>query len=113
MPELRAGTKILTAGVLAPFEVLANRYGDCDSKSLLFATLVGHIPGKKVILVEFENHVIAGYSGKAKKGQKSLRLGGKSYILCETSSPSWTPGELDKKLIGKINSKSFEIIVLN
>ncbi|HDO23809.1 MAG TPA: hypothetical protein ENG99_01175 [bacterium] len=80
---------------------------------MLFATLIGHIPGKKVVLVEFEDHVIAGYSGKAKKRQKSLRLSGKSYILCETSSPSWPPGKLDKKLIRKINAKSFEVIVLN
>ena len=113
LPRLRAGTKILTAGLLTPLEVLANKYGDCDSKSLLFATLVGHMPGKKVILVEFKDHVITGYSGKAKRGQKFLRLGGRKYILCETSSPSWPPGELDKKLVRKINTKDFEVILLN
>ena len=91
-PDQRSGLVVL--GVLPPVEALAAGYGDCDTKSLLFASLVDDGRGPEVILLRGPEHMIAAVEcGESEAGYK-IKVYGKVFLLCECSHGVWLPGQI-------------------
>jgi hypothetical protein len=85
--------------------VLVQGAGDCDSKSAAFCALWRQIPAR-ALLVLVPEHALIAVEGKAGPDQKSIRLGNRTFILCEVAGPGrFRPGETDV-------SGSFEYILI-
>lgn len=94
-----------TLGFRVPTAVLVEGAGDCDSKSAAFCALWRQVPAR-VLLVEVPGHALVAVEGKPGPDQKSIRLGNRTFILCEVAGPGrFRPGETDI-------SGSFEYILI-
>lgn len=99
-------------GLALPHESLAISYSDCDSKSVLFASILVHlINPENIILVSCKiqegAHMIAGVAGFNYPGEYQ-HVNGKDYLLIETT----TPHPLESQPIGiyeQIEVKSIRI----
>ncbi len=84
-----------TLGVFTPTQVAVYKKGDCDSKSLFFATLWPGGPAE-VILVEVPHHIflaVRGFHATA-RDQTVVQIGGVDYLLCEATEKGWRPGDV-------------------
>jgi len=70
-------------GMLPPASVLAVGWGDCDSKSTLFGTLLSFHPNVKMVFVSVPGHQLVGVRAQAISGQDSIQFEGEEYVLCE------------------------------
>lgn|GEM_PF-4258272 len=93
-PDLRAGSCILQ--FYPPVEALNARYGDCDTKAILFASMVDNGNGPEVIALRGPDHVIAAVECKPDTPGYVIRVFNKSFLLCECSAPSWPPGSISQ-----------------
>lgn len=85
-------------GVSLPPESLVLNYSDCDSKSLLFATILSHlIDEKNVVLVvcdvtnsedKPERHMMVGVKGLGISGGRTVVFNQADFLLLETTAPS-------------------------
>ncbi len=66
-----------------PSALLTEKYGDCDSKSLLCAAILAHNPRHHVVAVEVPGHMLIGVKGVPNPYQLSVRYRNERYILCE------------------------------
>lgn len=101
----------VTFGLYTPSEVVVYRKGDCDSKSLLFATLWGKSKSEEAVLVDVPNHMLIGIRGlhATRKDQTVIRAGGVDYLLCETTAPGWQPGVIDRKTRRDVKEKRAKV----
>lgn len=77
-------------GLLTPPEVLIYNYGDCDSKSVLFAGILSFlIEPEDVIFLRSPSHVLTAVHGQPEPGQYYIvnDADSKKYILAETAGP--------------------------
>jgi hypothetical protein len=109
-PDERAGR--CTFGFLPPLEALAAGYGDCDTKSLLFASLADDGRGPEVILLRGPGHVVAGLECSGKEKGTKFRAFGKTFLICECSDGVWLPGEVSPKIQRDIESGLYKPIRL-
>jgi len=109
-PEERAGRCIL--GVLPPLEALAAGYGDCDTKSLLFASLADNGRGPEIILLRGPDHVVAGLECGVKETGMKVRAFGKWFLICECSDSTWLPGEVSTAIRKSLESGLYKPIRL-
>jgi hypothetical protein len=109
-------------GFWPPIVCLSRGKGDCDTKSLLYLTMLGALRDfkqKKVIVkLRTIKHVISGIEGMPKPGQMHLvdRRTHQYYILVESSSdgrPQFRPGFLGQESIRCINSRQFELVPMD
>jgi len=87
-----------TLGLYTPTQVAVYRKGDCDSKSLFFATLWPGGP-REVIFVEVPKHIflaVRGFHATA-PNRSVVQIGGVDYLLCETTCTGWAPGEISEE----------------
>ncbi|HGE69290.1 TPA: hypothetical protein ENX78_00545 [Candidatus Poribacteria bacterium] len=105
------GKYIFVAGVTMPIETLANGFGDCDTKCLLFGSLLSHLKNTKMILVQGGNHVFAGINIVPKPGDRYVRIRNENYVLVELTSP-WLLGHIPDENWRGLRMKKFEIITL-
>jgi hypothetical protein len=85
-------------GVSLPPESLVLNYSDCDSKSLLFATILSHlIDEKNIVLVlcnvtskedKPERHMMVGVKGLGISGGRTVVFNRSDFLLLETTQPS-------------------------
>jgi hypothetical protein len=79
-------------GLALPHESLAISYSDCDSKSVLFATILVHlIRPENIIMIgcdmkDMGPHMIAGVAGFNYPGEY-VAHNGKDFLLIETTTP--------------------------
>ena len=71
-------------GIFPPLVTLYENYGDCDSKSLLLASLLTH--EHPVLLLFGEQHALVGLPGDPRPGDHWVRVAGRTWLLCETTS---------------------------
>jgi hypothetical protein len=94
-----------TLGFRVPLAVLARGAGDCDSKSAAFCALWRQVPAR-VVLVMVPNHALVAVEARPGPDQASIRLGNRTYVLCEVAGPArLPPGRTDQ-------SGSFEYVVI-
>lgn len=83
-PDQENGREIM--GLWTPTEVLVNNHGDCDSKSVAYASFCKSL-GVSCVFLDLPKHVLVGVEGRPGPGQKHVRLGNRYYILCEPAGP--------------------------
>ncbi|MDX2066167.1 MAG: hypothetical protein SFX74_10525 [Fimbriimonadaceae bacterium] len=70
-------------GLMPPTGTLRMGWGDCDCKGTLFATLMSHYDGAKVIAVNVPGHFLIGVKGVGQPGDDTVEFEGEEYVLCE------------------------------
>jgi hypothetical protein len=109
-----------------PLVVLSERYGDCDSKSLLLAeflcttpqALAPDSPGEKVAMVLVRgngiSHALLAVKRKSLPGMTSLHDMKKgNFILLEVTRPGWMPGFVSRSVMDTIKAGFFQFVELN
>ncbi len=80
------------AGVLTPPEILYHGFGDCDSKSFLFASILVHlIDPKDVLFLRVPGHMLTAVRAEPASGNAILKYKGHSYLVAETAGPGRIP----------------------
>jgi hypothetical protein len=113
-PEIRRGldgTLIQTFGLTMPLETLSNGYGDCDTKSVLFASLLVNLADTRLILVRGANHIFAGVRAQPRPSECFIQLRGERFVLIELTFP-WRVGHIPKENWHAVQLKQMEIIPL-
>jgi hypothetical protein len=76
-------------GVSPPPGVLCNGYGDCDSKALLFASIIIYlVPAEDFVFLNQPDHVLSAIKDEAKDGDTFIKYNGKQFLLAETAGPA-------------------------
>jgi hypothetical protein len=94
--QTRSGTMIRTGGVTMPIETLYRGYGDCDTKSLLFASILANFPSQQVIFLMGDKHLFVGVRGIPRRDEHYVKIRGSKYILIEMTVP-WPIGRIPQK----------------
>jgi len=100
------------AGYLPPLSVVVNNQGDCDSKTVLMASLIRSlIPDVKMAMVYLPNHALLGIVLPFRTNEQTLEIDGMDYLLMEPTGPAKIPlGEIANRSASEIagNMYSFE-----
>ena len=65
--ETPSGKTVNNLGIAVPLEVLYQKWGDCDSKSLLFASILANYSGQRVVFLIGNDHLFAGVRGTPRR----------------------------------------------
>ncbi len=84
-PNMHDGKVI--AGLFTPPLVLNNAWGDCDSKCVLFSSILLHDPSYELVFIQSPGHTALGVKGVPRPYEKSITYKGKPYIFCEPVGP--------------------------
>jgi len=106
------GNEIITIGAIMPIEVLTNQWGDCDSKSMLFATLVRSIDLTEVVFIVKHEHVFAAVDVIPEPEDQTIRYKGDDWVLIELTD-AWPIGRVPEEHMECIDQKQFEIVGLH
>ncbi len=103
-----------------PLVSLYEKYGDCDSKSILLAEFLATFPDSKektgMVLVRGNglSHALLGVKRKPLPGMTALYFQEKGYfIVLETTHPGWAPGFIDRRLTDALKAGYFLFVDLN
>jgi hypothetical protein len=95
------------AGYLPPLSVVANNQGDCDSKTVLMASLVRSLlPDVSMTMVYLPNHALLGIVLPFRTNEQTLSVNGLEYLLMEPTGPAKIP-------LGDIANRSSRDIAAN
>jgi hypothetical protein len=75
-------------GVNSPPGIFIKGYGDCDSKALLFASILIYlIPAADFIFLNQAEHVLSAVRGEPEENQTFVDYKGNPFLLAETAGP--------------------------
>lgn len=114
-PEVRTngrGEKVNTGGVTMPLETLATRAGDCDTKSLLLASILENVRGAGVLLLEGSDHVFVGLRMAPQQQDHFVRVQGIEYVLVEVTTP-WPIGSIPADVMAGLARNEFRVVRLD
>jgi hypothetical protein len=77
-----------TGGIFPPSLALTKGYADCDTKAVLFASVLLHNPRYKIVFITIPGHLFLAIKGVPKPYQKYVTYRGEKYILCEPTGPA-------------------------
>lgn len=103
------GEKILTAGAFMPIETLSKGWGDCDSKSLLFAGLVRSIDLAEVCFIVMDDHLFAGVRIRPEQDDHYIKHRGREWVLIELSD-AWPIGRIPIDHQNGITKNKYEVV---
>lgn len=103
------GERVYTAGILVPTEVLYHKWGDCDSKSLLFTSMLANLPGQSVIFLTGYDHLFVGVRAVPRTGDTFIKIQGVPHVLVELTSP-WPIGRIPSEYAAHVRRGAMEII---
>ena len=89
IPPLEENKKVILEFWVPP-KVLANNFGDCDSKVATFASLWTDYKKYPVLLVKIPNHMFVGLAIPS-IGVGTIIINGLRYTLCEVAGPDKIP----------------------
>lgn len=80
------------AGFLPPLAVIESNQGDCDSKSVLMASLIRSLlPDVKMVMIYLPNHALLGISLPYRTNEKTFTIEETPYLLMEPTGPAIMP----------------------
>ena len=79
-----------TGGIFPPPQVFVNMYGDCDSKVVLYSSLLSFFNDYEVLILQEATHVLTGIKGIPKPYDKFFEYHNNKYIMAETAGPGRT-----------------------
>jgi hypothetical protein len=106
------GKEIITIGAIMPIEVLTNQWGDCDSKSMLFATLVRSIDLTEVVFIVKHEHVFAAVDVIPEPEDQTIRYKGDDWVLIELTD-AWPIGRVPIDHLNGITKNKYEVVELD
>ncbi|MGY0650058.1 MAG: hypothetical protein ACW7DU_18220, partial [Paraglaciecola chathamensis] len=69
------------AGFSPPFTLLSNNQGDCDSKSVLMASVIRALfPDIELVMLYLPNHALLGIAMSPQKDEASMLINGEEYL---------------------------------
>ncbi len=101
------------AGFYPPNFLLANRYGDCDMKAVLFAVIWEAIDPGGVALVLTSNHMFAAVRGfsRRRSTHQSIRIGNAEFLCVEPVGEALTdPGVLADFSMDALRANDYRVI---
>ena len=105
------GEEILTVGAMMPIETLSRQWGDCDSKSLLFASLVRSIDLVNVSFIVMDEHLFAAVQLSPTRDDHSIRHNRDDWVLVELTD-AWPLGRVPEKHLRNINNNTYKVVDL-
>jgi hypothetical protein len=105
----KEGETILTAGAMVPLETLSNKWGDCDSKCMLFASLVRSIDLVDVIFIIMKEHIFAGVQVPTQQDEHTVRYKNQDWALVELTD-AWPIGRVPSNHLNGVLVGKFEIV---
>lgn len=85
-------------GVHVPPQLLIKGYGDCDSKALLFVSILSYlIPPDDIVFLNQEDHVLSAVKGNTEDGLTYIQFEENEFLIAETSGPG-------KRMLGQMGS---------
>ena len=108
----RSGREIYNFGIATPLEVLVNKWGDCDSKSLLFASIMRNFRSERILLYMGMDHAFVAFRGVPRPGDKYVTRAGVRYIFVELTSP-YPLGYVDKRIFKGLRQHQFQVVSLD
>ena len=106
------GEKILTAGAMMPLDTLTKQWGDCDSKSMLFAALVQSINLVDVCFITMNEHLFAAVKLAPNRDDHAIRYKGRNWVLIELTD-AWPLGRIPADHLDGIDSGNYSVVELN
>ena len=95
------------AGYSPPLAVVNNNQGDCDSKTVLMASLVRSLlPEVNMTMIFLPNHALLGIVLPFRSNEQTLKVKGIEYLLLEPTGPAKIP-------LGKIANSSAQVLAGN
>lgn len=80
------------AGFLPPLAVIGNNQGDCDSKSVLTASLIRSLlPDVKLVMLYLPQHALLGISLPFRNDEATFNINGVDYLLFDPTGPAVFP----------------------
>lgn len=77
------------SGFAPPAQLLNENRGDCDSKSVLTASIArAFLPDTSMVLILLPDHALLGVALTPRKGEKTLDANGETYVLIEPTGPA-------------------------
>ena len=89
IPDMEEGGRFVL-GFWPPLKVLANNFGDCDSKSVVFASSWVNVFRYPLLLIKIPNHMFIGLAVPTHQ-ESGVRINGLRYTLCEVTGPDMFP----------------------
>jgi hypothetical protein len=105
------GSEIFVSGISMPLETLAKNEGDCDTKCLLFASLLARAGGPDIVFLRGGGHVFVGVATPPKPNDRYIKLRTRRYVLIELTN-SWLIGHVPGETLRSLQLNKFEIIPL-
>lgn len=105
------GRRVITGGVTMPLETLSNRWGDCDTRCILLATILGNLQGSRFALLAGDQHAFLGIQASPLVGDRYIQIQGEPYVLVELTD-SWPLGILPPELWEKVEGHVYEAEML-
>jgi hypothetical protein len=88
------------AGYLPPLGIITHNHGDCDSKSVLMASLIRSLlPDVPMVMIYLPQHALLGISMPVRTNEPTYTFEGIDYLLMEPTGPALSP-------LGEIGGKS-------
>ena len=103
------GEKVLTAGVTMPLETLYNGWGDCDTKSVLFASMLANVPKTSVVFLVSSKHLFVGIPATPRTNDRYIDIRGIPYILTEMTTP-WALGRIPDHNWNALDQNLYRIV---
>jgi hypothetical protein len=105
------GEQILTAGAMMPIETLSKKWGDCDSKCMLFASLVKAIDLVEVCFIVMDDHLFAAVQMRSEQEDHTVRYKNKDWILIELTD-AWPIGRVPSNHLSGVILGKYEVVDL-
>ncbi|MFH2114243.1 MAG: hypothetical protein ABIJ86_07040 [Spirochaetota bacterium] len=99
-------------GVIVPTQVAVDNWGDCDSKSVLFAALWSSLSAERVLLILVPGHMFVAVPGRPRYSTETgIEFEGRPYLCLEPVGPAkqW-PGSIADDSAGHINAGNYQVI---
>ena len=106
------GEEILTVGAMMPIETLSRQWGDCDSKSMLFASLVRSIDLVEVSFIVMDEHLFAAVQLSRTRDDHYINHNRDEWVLVELTD-AWPLGRVPEKHLRNINSNNYTVVDLH
>ena len=103
------GERVFTGGITMPLETLYNGWGDCDTKCVLFASLLANIPKTSMVFLIGSKHMFVGVRATPRMNDRFIEIRGIPYILAEMTSP-WPLGRIPDHNWNALDQKLFRIV---
>jgi hypothetical protein len=99
-------------GVIVPTQVAVENWGDCDSKSVLFATLWTSLSGERTLLILVPGHMFVAVPGRPRYSTEvGIEYEGRSYLCLEAVGPAkQRPGSIAPDSASHIMAGNYQVI---